>query len=172
MHGCRRARDDSLPGVDGAIASNGRRRTRKPFPACPCVSVRVGILRFPSFTTFHTFCFGSDFANKDTRESEFQLQTPASQPNSRAGVSGPAWRDPAHATGLNTRCLMSFRRIAIAAGIACSSFGAWKASAVEAAANTVVLVHGAFADGSSWAKCIPLLQAQALTAIPIHNPLP
>ncbi|WP_227978058.1 alpha/beta fold hydrolase [Arenimonas daejeonensis] len=26
---------------------------------------------------------------------------------------------------------------------------------------TVVLVHGAFADGSSWNKVIPLLQAQA-----------
>ena len=36
---------------------------------------------------------------------------------------------------------------------------------------TVVLVHGAFADGSSWNKVIPLLQAQGLNAIAVQNPL-
>jgi pimeloyl-ACP methyl ester carboxylesterase len=36
---------------------------------------------------------------------------------------------------------------------------------------TVVLVHGAFADGSSWNKVIPLLQAQGLKAIAVQNPL-
>lgn len=36
---------------------------------------------------------------------------------------------------------------------------------------TVVLVHGAFADGSSWSKVIPLLQAQGLNAIAVQNPL-
>jgi hypothetical protein len=30
-------------------------------------------------------------------------------------------------------------------------------------ATTVVLVHGAFADGSSWDKVIPLLHAKGLT---------
>jgi pimeloyl-ACP methyl ester carboxylesterase len=64
-----------------------------------------------------------------------------------------------------------FRRIAIAALIACSSFEAWNASAAEAAAKTVVLVHGAFADGSSWAKVIPLLQAKGLNVIAVQNPL-
>lgn len=36
---------------------------------------------------------------------------------------------------------------------------------------TVVLVHGAFADGSSWNKLIPLLQAQGLNAVAVQNPL-
>ena len=36
---------------------------------------------------------------------------------------------------------------------------------------TVVLVHGAFADGSSWNKVIPLLQAEGLNAVAVQNPL-
>ncbi|MBO9707489.1 MAG: alpha/beta hydrolase [Caulobacter sp.] len=35
----------------------------------------------------------------------------------------------------------------------------------------VVLVHGAFADGSSWAKIIPLLQAAGLRVTSVQNPL-
>jgi pimeloyl-ACP methyl ester carboxylesterase len=31
--------------------------------------------------------------------------------------------------------------------------------------TTVVLVHGAFADGSSWSRVIPLLQAEGLRVI-------
>jgi pimeloyl-ACP methyl ester carboxylesterase len=67
--------------------------------------------------------------------------------------------------------MKSFRPIAIAAFIACSNFGALEACAIEATAKTVVLVHGAFADGSSWAKVIPLLQAKGLNVIAIQNPL-
>ncbi len=37
--------------------------------------------------------------------------------------------------------------------------------------KTVVLVHGAFADGSSWNKVIPLLQAEGLETIAVQNPL-
>lgn len=37
--------------------------------------------------------------------------------------------------------------------------------------KNVVLVHGAFADGSSWAKVIPLLQAKGLSVIAVQNPL-
>lgn len=36
---------------------------------------------------------------------------------------------------------------------------------------TVVLVHGAFADGSSWHKVIPLLQAKGLKVVSVQNPL-
>jgi len=35
----------------------------------------------------------------------------------------------------------------------------------------VVLVHGAFADGSSWAKVIPLLEAKGLRVTAVQNPL-
>jgi pimeloyl-ACP methyl ester carboxylesterase len=36
---------------------------------------------------------------------------------------------------------------------------------------TVVLVHGAWADGSSWSKVIPLLLAKGLKVAAVHNPL-
>ncbi len=35
----------------------------------------------------------------------------------------------------------------------------------------IVLVHGAFADGSSWAKVIPILQAKGYNVIAVQNPL-
>ncbi|MBB3117330.1 alpha/beta fold hydrolase [Pseudoduganella violacea] len=37
--------------------------------------------------------------------------------------------------------------------------------------TTVVLVHGAFADGSSWQKVIPLLQAKGVKVVAVQNPL-
>jgi pimeloyl-ACP methyl ester carboxylesterase len=38
-------------------------------------------------------------------------------------------------------------------------------------AQNVVLVHGAWADGSSWAKVIPILQAAGLHVTSVQNPL-
>jgi pimeloyl-ACP methyl ester carboxylesterase len=37
--------------------------------------------------------------------------------------------------------------------------------------KNVVPVHGAWADGSSWSKLIPLLQAKGLHAVAVQNPL-
>ena len=37
--------------------------------------------------------------------------------------------------------------------------------------RNVVIVHGAFADGSSWDKVIPLLQAKGMRVIAVQNPL-
>src|SRR3989442_3003435 len=37
--------------------------------------------------------------------------------------------------------------------------------------RNVVLVHGAFADGSSWAKVLPLLEAKGLHVTAVQNPL-
>lgn len=37
--------------------------------------------------------------------------------------------------------------------------------------KNVVLVHGAWADGSSWSKIIPLLQAKGLHVVAVHSPL-
>ncbi len=50
------------------------------------------------------------------------------------------------------------------------------AASIPAAASadvpkTVVLVHGAFADGSSWSKVIPLLEAKGLRVVAVQNPL-
>jgi pimeloyl-ACP methyl ester carboxylesterase len=39
------------------------------------------------------------------------------------------------------------------------------------AIKNIVLVHGAWADGSSWARLIPLLQAKGLNAVAVQNPL-
>jgi pimeloyl-ACP methyl ester carboxylesterase len=51
---------------------------------------------------------------------------------------------------------------------------ALKASAQEAPAagvKTVLLVHGAWADGSSWSKLIPLLEAKGLHVVAVQIPL-
>jgi len=42
---------------------------------------------------------------------------------------------------------------------------------VTPAKKTVVLVHGAFADGSSWERIIPILQKNGLNVIAVQNPL-
>jgi pimeloyl-ACP methyl ester carboxylesterase len=40
-----------------------------------------------------------------------------------------------------------------------------------ASVNNIVLVHGAFADGSSWSKVIPLLEDMGYHAVAVQNPL-
>ena len=45
------------------------------------------------------------------------------------------------------------------------------ADAAAAPAKTVVLVHGAFADGSSWNRGISLLKAKGLNVLAVQNPL-
>jgi len=56
--------------------------------------------------------------------------------------------------------------------IVASAFGAESGQQQEGApAKTVVLVHGAFADGSSWNKVIPLLQAEGLKVVGRAKPL-
>jgi pimeloyl-ACP methyl ester carboxylesterase len=48
--------------------------------------------------------------------------------------------------------------------------GTFSARAVTPVKN-IVLVHGAFADGSSWSKVIPLLQAKGYNVVAVQNPL-
>ncbi len=45
------------------------------------------------------------------------------------------------------------------------------AEAPKTAARNVALVRGAWADGSSWAKVIPLLEAEGLHVVAVQNPL-
>src|SRR5262249_19275709 len=45
------------------------------------------------------------------------------------------------------------------------------ASAAQLTAKTAILVHGAFADGSSWQKVIPYLEKAGLKVIAVQNPL-
>src|SRR6202167_6850450 len=42
---------------------------------------------------------------------------------------------------------------------------------VTHATRNVVLVHGAWGDGSNWSKVIPLLQAKGLHVVAVQNPL-
>ena len=60
---------------------------------------------------------------------------------------------------------IKFASAAIVASLALTSV----ASATEK--PSVVIVHGAFADGSDWAKVIPLLQAKGLNVVAVQNPL-
>jgi len=62
----------------------------------------------------------------------------------------------------------------VLAGILAMVVVAQSALAADAGARgarNVVLVHGAFADGSSWAKVIPLLEKAGLNAVAVQNPL-
>ena len=45
------------------------------------------------------------------------------------------------------------------------------ASATAAPVKNIVLVHGAFADGSSWSRVIPILQAKGYRVTAVQNPL-
>ncbi|PHQ69462.1 MAG: hypothetical protein COB97_07485 [Paracoccus sp.] len=59
-----------------------------------------------------------------------------------------------------------FSSLALAALMSTSSV-AW----AQTDTPTVVLVHGAFADGSSWSKVIPLLREKGLDVVSVQNPL-
>src|SRR6476660_7518539 len=45
------------------------------------------------------------------------------------------------------------------------------AQSIAKGVKNIVFVHGAFADGSSWAKVIPLLQAAHYNVTAVQNPL-
>lgn len=66
------------------------------------------------------------------------------------------------------------RTLTIMAGVLAASLGMVTAPALAAGppvAKNVVLVHGAWADGSSWAQVIPRLQAAGLHVTAVQNPL-
>jgi pimeloyl-ACP methyl ester carboxylesterase len=59
----------------------------------------------------------------------------------------------------------------LAAALAVFSSTAHAQSPAPVKASNVVLVHGAWADGSSWAGVIPYLQAAGLKVTAVQNPL-
>jgi pimeloyl-ACP methyl ester carboxylesterase len=64
------------------------------------------------------------------------------------------------------------KRTAIALAATLLSAAALNAAAAAPSSDTtVVLVHGAFADGSSWDKVIPILQAKGVKVVAVQNPL-
>jgi pimeloyl-ACP methyl ester carboxylesterase len=64
----------------------------------------------------------------------------------------------------------SFFRVLLIAALAFISVLAHPLSAQSSSA-TIVLVHGAFADGSSWDKVTTLLQAKGYKVVAVHLPL-
>ena len=61
---------------------------------------------------------------------------------------------------------------ATAIGLMALSVGAGTVGAAPAQpVKNILLVHGAFADGSSWAKVIPILQAKGYKVTAVQNPL-
>jgi pimeloyl-ACP methyl ester carboxylesterase len=71
---------------------------------------------------------------------------------------------------------MKMPRVVLALAVAAltTTLGGIESHAQTAApvqARNVVLVHGAWADGSSWAEVIPLLQAAGLKVTAVQNPL-
>ncbi|MDV3310016.1 MAG: alpha/beta hydrolase [Cyclobacteriaceae bacterium] len=60
---------------------------------------------------------------------------------------------------------------ALASAFAFALPGATNGQSISTGLRNVVLVHGAFADGSSWAKVIPILQAKGYNVIAVQNPL-
>jgi alpha-beta hydrolase superfamily lysophospholipase len=64
----------------------------------------------------------------------------------------------------------TFVRTTVAAAASSFLVGAAHAQPAPKAKN-VVLVHGLFADGSSWSEVIPRLQAAGLNVTSVQNPL-
>jgi pimeloyl-ACP methyl ester carboxylesterase len=67
-----------------------------------------------------------------------------------------------------------FGKIALAAGAGLlfprTSYGSREVARTRAATN-IVLVHGAFADGTSWSRVIPLLEAKGFKVTAVQIPL-
>jgi pimeloyl-ACP methyl ester carboxylesterase len=62
-------------------------------------------------------------------------------------------------------------RIALSSLALAAALAGGAAPAAAAEAPSVVIVHGAFADGSDFAKVIPLLQAKGIKVTAVQNPL-
>src|SRR5262249_15841560 len=56
-------------------------------------------------------------------------------------------------------------------GVATVLLGADGAQAQQQTVKNIVLVHGAVADGSSWGKVIPILEARGFHVVAVQNPL-
>src|SRR5215475_469286 len=59
----------------------------------------------------------------------------------------------------------------VLAGSVVALSGPADAQSPQARVKNIVLVHGAFADGTSWAKVIPILEARGFHVVAVQNPL-
>ena len=56
-------------------------------------------------------------------------------------------------------------------GVATALAGSSQAHSQQQPVKNIVLVHGAFADGTSWGKVIPILEARGFHVVAVQNPL-
>jgi pimeloyl-ACP methyl ester carboxylesterase len=56
-------------------------------------------------------------------------------------------------------------------GVATALGGVGHAQTTQPTVKNIILVHGAFADGTSWAKVIPILEARGFHVVAVQNPL-
>jgi pimeloyl-ACP methyl ester carboxylesterase len=56
-------------------------------------------------------------------------------------------------------------------GVATALSGCTPPQSQQPPVKNIVLVHGAFADGTSWAKVIPILEARGFHVVAVQNPL-
>src|ERR1700744_5298799 len=68
---------------------------------------------------------------------------------------------------------MDLAQILIAGSVTFASVltGAGYAQTQNHSVKNIILVHGAFADGTSWAKVIPILEARGFHVVAVQNPL-
>ncbi|NQD96608.1 alpha/beta fold hydrolase, partial [Pseudomonas sp. CrR25] len=67
--------------------------------------------------------------------------------------------------------MKTFRSQIVTAAFALASTFVASVSHAEDTVPSVVIVHGAFADGSDWAKVVPFLQAEGVAVTVVQNPL-
>jgi pimeloyl-ACP methyl ester carboxylesterase len=72
---------------------------------------------------------------------------------------------------LHSRTFSLLRSLAGAATVLLLSAPAANAQSAAKVVKNIVLVHGAFADGTSWAKVIPILEAEGYHVVAVQNPL-
>jgi len=72
------------------------------------------------------------------------------------------------------KCVSWIATLLLAVAATAVSFGSTSGSRKSSSAEArpaIVLVHGAFADGSGWSKVIPLLEKDGYTVTAVQNPL-
>src|SRR6516164_4747216 len=66
---------------------------------------------------------------------------------------------------------MKIARAVLAACVGAAVFSGAVAQSQQPPVKNIVLVHGAFADGTSWAKVIPILEKRGFHVVAVQNPL-
>ena len=89
--------------------------------------------------------------------------------NSETGT-GLALQQRAHRSRFVRIAVSAVSAAALVALVAIASAQTPKAAQAKDVRN-IVFVHGAFADGSSWSKVIPILQAKGYNVTAVQNPL-